>query len=368
MRTIVFDTNVLLADPNAPLAFPDADIVIPETVLAELDKLKTSRVDPDLRFRGREISRLLFELSETGSLVDGIDLPDGGRLRVVAVDSDQEMPEGLSTRNADDRILTVALNVLASGAEDVVLITNDLNMLLKAQTYGVTVQRHADNAEASFGKRFIVRPFQRYKVPIGILAASLAVFAAVVFITIYGPPGTQYGQVPSELRGILSDQQEKALDSMLALERNPNDFEARMALANFYFDLRDQTGDVQFAQAAIRHYTAYLEVKPQDVGARADYAATLFYLGQTDQAIQEVRRVLQSQPDHVQANFNLGIFYWRGRQDLPSAAAQFRKVVSLTEAGDAHTQLIYNQAKANVAQIEQEAKAAGQPLPEGGTS
>jgi hypothetical protein len=79
MKTIVLDTNVLLADPQALLAFPDAEVVIPETVLGELDKLKTSRVDPDLRFRGREVSRMLFELSEQGSLIDGVDLPDGGR-------------------------------------------------------------------------------------------------------------------------------------------------------------------------------------------------------------------------------------------------------------------------------------------------
>ena len=108
MKTVVLDTNVLLADPGSLLGFPDADVVIPETVLGELDKLKTSRVDPDLRFRGREVSRILFDLSEQGSLIDGVDLPDGGRLRVAPLDSEGQLPEGLATRNADDRILAVA--------------------------------------------------------------------------------------------------------------------------------------------------------------------------------------------------------------------------------------------------------------------
>ena len=63
-KIVVLDTNVLLADPNSVLSFPRAEVVIPETVLGELDKLKTARVDPDLRFRGREVSRILFELSE----------------------------------------------------------------------------------------------------------------------------------------------------------------------------------------------------------------------------------------------------------------------------------------------------------------
>ena len=71
---VVLDTNVLLADPTVLLSFPRSDVVIPETVLGELDKLKTARVDPDLRFRGREISRILFDLSEEGSLVDGVEL------------------------------------------------------------------------------------------------------------------------------------------------------------------------------------------------------------------------------------------------------------------------------------------------------
>src|SRR5512139_2239332 len=105
MKIYVLDTNVLLADPGVILSFPDAEVVIPETVLAELDKLKTSRVDPDLRFRGREVSRVLFDLSEQGSLTEGVPLPDGGTLRVAT--EDNGMPEGLSARNADDRILAV---------------------------------------------------------------------------------------------------------------------------------------------------------------------------------------------------------------------------------------------------------------------
>src|SRR5512133_160411 len=100
-KTVILDTNVLLADPNSILSFPRAEIVIPETVLAELDKLKTARVDPDLRFRGREVSRILFDLSEEGSLIDGVELPDGGLLRVMPFESDmKDLPEGISSRNA----------------------------------------------------------------------------------------------------------------------------------------------------------------------------------------------------------------------------------------------------------------------------
>jgi PhoH-like ATPase len=70
VRTVVIDTNVLLSQPDVVNTFHDADVVIPEMVLSEIDKLKTARVDPELRYKGRQISRILFELSEVGSLHD----------------------------------------------------------------------------------------------------------------------------------------------------------------------------------------------------------------------------------------------------------------------------------------------------------
>ena len=187
---LVLDTNVLLADPTAILSFPRADVVIPETVLGELDKLKTARVDPDLRFRGREVSRILFDLSEEGSLVDGVDLPDGGRLRVAPFEPDTDLPAGMQTRNADDRILAAIYQMRAAYGPDseVTLVTNDLNMLLKAQTLGISVRRHGDGVEGGFARRYVIRPFQRYRVPLTILAVAIAVFGGVVWIAIYLQP------------------------------------------------------------------------------------------------------------------------------------------------------------------------------------
>lgn len=370
MKTIVLDTNVLLADPQALLAFPDAEVIIPETVLGELDKLKTSRVDPDLRFRGREVSRILFELSEEGSLIDGIELPDGGRLRVVPVDSDAPMPDGLSTRNADDRILAVAVQQCQSGCDDgLVMVTNDLNMLLKAQTYGLEVERYAEGPDGGFAKRYIIRPFQRYRVPLGILGTSLAVFAAIIFITIWGP-GTRESAptaVPVEFRDQLPAAQQRILDYLTILERDETDLDTRLALANLYYELRLSTGDIRYSSLATRHYERYLELRPENADVRADLAASYFYGGQTDRAIQEATRILEQDGEHVQAIFNLGVFYWRGRQDYAAAATQFQRVIELTAGGDAQAQQINQEATAALAQVRQEAADAGQPLPEGGT-
>ncbi|MDP2300414.1 MAG: PIN domain-containing protein, partial [Actinomycetota bacterium] len=273
MRTVVLDTNVLLADPGALLSFPDAEVVIPETVLGEIDKLKISRVDPDLRFRGREVSRMLFEFSEGGSLLDGIDLPDGGRLRVVPLEGDIPLPEGMATRNADDRILAVAYQTCSDGCEDLTLVTNDLNMLLKAQTFGIKVERRLELG-AGLGKRTI-RWFQRYKTPLTILAIAIAVFAGVLALSFYtsrltGTAGN--GAVPTEFRDLLTAEQRNLLDGLMTLERSPADLEAMKQVANAYYALRDQTGSVQFAQKGIEYYSRYLQVNPDDTDVRTDMA------------------------------------------------------------------------------------------------
>ncbi|MCE5204018.1 MAG: PIN domain-containing protein [Actinomycetia bacterium] len=365
MRTVVLDTNVLLGDPGSLGAYPDAEVIIPDTVLSEIDKLKTQRVDPELRFKGREVSRRLFELSETGSLADGVDLPAGGRLRVVPLNSDVELPEGLATRNADDRILAVAYQVCSQGCEDLTLVTNDLNMLLKAQTLGIKVERRAET-DAGFARKYIIRPFQRYRVPLTILAIAIAVFAGVFALGFYTTnlnetSATATG-VPTEFRDLLSADQRTLLDGLVKLEADPNDPEALKNVANAFYNLRDQTGNVQYAQKAIEYYERYLKLRPDDQDVRTDLAAMYFYAGATDRAIQTATQVIEASPDHVQANFNLGIFYWRGRNDYQAAALQFKKVVELTQNGDSHTQLINDQARSNIATIIKEADAAGQPL------
>jgi len=369
-KIVVLDTNVLLADPNSVLSFPHAEVVIPETVLGELDKLKTARVDPDLRFRGREVSRLLFELSEEGSLIDGVELPDGGSLRVAAFDGDGELPDGLATRNADDRILATAYRVRNAAGPDteVTLITNDLNMLLKAQTFGITVERHGEGVEGSFARRYIIRPFQRYKVPITILAIALAVFAAILVIVYVAMPNsrTTIGSttLPTEFKQLLTTAQQGAFDALVTLQDNPDDPEALLSMGNFYFGLteqarlsNDRASQLRWAQPGIRYYQRYIQTSGRDNDARADFATLLFYSGQTDKAIQEIGHVLETDPNHVNANFNLGVILLNGRNDLDGAREQFVKVIELVK-NDPDLHAIQKQSELLIEQID-ETKAGG---------
>jgi len=362
MRTVVLDTNVLLSNPEILFAYPDAELIVPETVLGEIDKLKTSRVDPDLRFRGREVSRILFDFSETGSLVDGVELPDGGRLRVLPLDSDVDLPEGLSLRNADDRILATAYQACSSGCEDLTIVTNDLNMLLKAQTYGLKVERR-EEGRPSWPKR-AARWFQRYKTPLTILAIAIAVFAGVLALSVYASQLTngasETAGVPTEFRDQLPQNQRDLLDGLMALQSRPDDLDAIKQVGDAYYGLHSETGNAAYAQKGISYYQKYLESDPGNNEVRTDMSVLYFYTGQTDAAIQGLSTVLQTDPAHLQANFNLGIFYWKGRSDYQAAAQQFMTVIDLSrQSTDAHAAMIAEDAVSNLQQIRTEAAAAG---------
>lgn len=357
MRTVVLDTNVLLADPTVLLAYPDAEVLIPETVLGELDKLKTSRADPDLRYRGREVSRELFDLSEQGNLIDGVDLPEGGRIRVAPLKNETDLPEGLSPRNADDRILAVAIQECREGCEDLTLVTNDLNMLLKAQTMGVRVQRHGEGVEASFSRRYIIRPFQRYRIPLTILMISLAVFAAILVLVLTFQPrggGGEEVNVPPDLRATFSPGQLRVLQLLQDLDKDPNDAQTQLQLANALYDIQNY-------QTAAKYFELYLRQQPNNLDAKTDLGSAYFSLGRSDSAIQLTTEVLEKNPNHTNANFNLGIMYWRARGDYQAAVRQFEKVIGLTENAptDSEAHATNQLAKRNIAALKEEADSRG---------
>lgn len=371
---IVFDTNVLLTDPNALLAYGTAEIVLPETVLSEIDKLKTARVDADLRFKGREVTRILFDVSGGQSFVEGIDLPNGGRLRVIPFEyNNADLPDGFSTKTADDKILATVymlMQEVGPECENLTLVTNDLNMLLKAQTLGICVAQFGTGDDLTFVKKYLVRPFQRYRVPMTILIIAIAIFAAVLVLAYQMDFGRgQSTSLSTEFKSILTPAQKNAYDALLAIQDNPADSGALLTLGNYYY-ARSQEAQVAGdnasvladAKISIRYYEKYLSYVPGDADARADMATEYFYSGNTDRSIQEVAKVLESNPNHVNANYNLGIFYYFGRRDLTAAASQMKKVMQLTEnsngSANDNTHALYEQAKLMLAQIEKDQSGA----------
>jgi tetratricopeptide (TPR) repeat protein len=371
MKTVVFDTNVLLTDPNVLFEYDHTDIVIPETVLSELDKLKTARVDPDLRFRGREVSRLIFELAEGQSLVEGVEIGDGSTLRVVPLEfGSNQLPEGFTTKSADERILATAYLTQKAMEKDseFVLVTNDLNMLLKAQALGLTVSQFGGGSDVSFAKRYIIRPFNRYRVPLTILALAVAVFGAVAFVSMRMiANNANLAPTSTEFRNLLTSDQKEAYNNLIALQQNPSDEKALLGLAQFFSrraEINEMNGDrgamINDAKEGVLYFERYLGYVPTDTDARANMAKLFFYSGDTDRAIQEVGQVLEINPNHIEGNFWLGVFYWQGRQDTTAALDQFRKVVELTKNSDAW-HVLYEQTMMIIDELENSSTTVGDP-------
>lgn len=135
-KIFVIDTNVLLSDPQAIMKFDEHTVVIPLTVLEELDNQKSSARDiaRDARAAIRQLDEVIKDLDP---ITDGVTLPTGGKL-FVAKNIDTENTEGtfFTPTCPDDHIINVALNLQYKGGE-VVLVSNDVCMRLKAKGIGV---------------------------------------------------------------------------------------------------------------------------------------------------------------------------------------------------------------------------------------
>lgn len=136
VKHYVLDTNILLSDPYSILKFENNNVVIPLIVLEELDKQKSS--DRDIARDARAAIRQLDEIiGNLDPISQGVDLPTGGKLYVTKnVESTSELQLISPTCN-DDHIINVVLDLQHQKKEDVVLVSNDVCMRLKAKGIGV---------------------------------------------------------------------------------------------------------------------------------------------------------------------------------------------------------------------------------------
>lgn len=136
-KTFVLDTNVLLHTPFALFSFDDNIVVIPEVVLEELDKFKKD--NSELGANARHAARIIDGLRSKGSLSKGIELENGGTLRIEMNYHEVKLPERWVGTVNDNRILKICKGLHENG-EKVFLISKDVFVRIKADILGITAQ------------------------------------------------------------------------------------------------------------------------------------------------------------------------------------------------------------------------------------
>lgn len=134
-KFFVLDTNVLLHNPESITSFVDNTVVLPMTVIEELDSFK--RHNDELGRSARHVIRQLDRLREKGNLRNGVQMDNGGILKITV--EKQDMPGLFMDMSIpDNRILAVA-NSLKSQGERVIFVSKDINSRLKADALGIDV-------------------------------------------------------------------------------------------------------------------------------------------------------------------------------------------------------------------------------------
>lgn len=146
-KIYVLDTNILLHEPLAFLSFKEHDVIVPMTVLEELDYIKDSKKDVarDARVSIRAMEDLLHEASPEqmieGVSMEGLGSGEAAPTGSLSIFADHGLPEEqqvFTSNENDNRIINAALHLQSARAPlQVVLVTKDINMRLKAKGAGL---------------------------------------------------------------------------------------------------------------------------------------------------------------------------------------------------------------------------------------
>ena len=145
-KLFVLDTNVLLHDPSSLFRFEEHDVYLPMMTLEELDHQKKGM--SEVARNARQVSRSLDALvNESENLDDGVLLAKlgnkdaQGRLHFQTTAIHSNLPADLPMGKADNQILGVVRGLQDQNAKrEVVLVSKDINMRLKARALGMAAE------------------------------------------------------------------------------------------------------------------------------------------------------------------------------------------------------------------------------------
>lgn len=135
-----------------------------------------------------------------------------------------------------------------------------------------------------------------------------------------------------------------------ALEKNPEDTNLRLNLADKYYDLGlaqlSSSQDQSIAEAAttnlkqaVAQYQEVLKVNKDDVNVLVDMATAAFYSGDNTLAESTFQHVLAIKPDFYNALVNYGIFLIEAKSDYIGAIEEFNKALNTNPSPESAQQL-----------------------------
>src|SRR5688572_7377136 len=143
-KLFVLDTNVLMHDPTSLFRFDEHDLYLPIATLEELDAHK--RGLSDVSRNARQASRFLDEIV-SGDITAGLPLKtkegmhSKGRLFLQTEAINGELPSNFAAGKTDNQILAVVRTLQEREPQrDVVLVSKDINMRIKARALGLEAE------------------------------------------------------------------------------------------------------------------------------------------------------------------------------------------------------------------------------------
>ncbi len=158
-RLFVLDTNVLMHDPMSLFHFEEHDVYLPMVVLEELDSNKkgTTEVARNARQASRWLDTLLsLAGSDMNKMSNGVALDATGHSAAMGKLFFQtsllvaDLPTSLPQGKADNQILAVVHSLKlaessSSHPRDVVLVSKDINMRIKANALGLSAEDYQND-------------------------------------------------------------------------------------------------------------------------------------------------------------------------------------------------------------------------------
>jgi PhoH-like ATPase len=150
-KLFVLDTNVLMHDPMSLFRFEEHDVYLPMITLEELDNHKKgmTEVARNARQVSRDLDALAANMPSRGpeGMVEGLPLSGTGHREALGSLYFQThlvnitLPSGLPQGKADNQILGVVQALReAQPGRDVVLVSKDINMRIKARALGLPAE------------------------------------------------------------------------------------------------------------------------------------------------------------------------------------------------------------------------------------